>query len=175
MSGDKYRVNSSLLFPILTPPLRRRRVITKHTRPKHYFRLWLQRVHEQTRFELSQSSIKIYQTLAAGNLAMSLETMQRRKMVLSWMNISLNKAFKVRMNKYEDIDEPRTHHRNPFRHLLFSQRRFGGPRFSTITDTGSLRSRGTCTSTCTSRESTFPPGTALFSRGGPDAYHWGVG
>ena len=76
-----------------------RRIVSKHTRPKHYFRLWLQRVHERSKFELSQSTVKIYQTLAAGNLAMSLETMQRRKMVLSWMNISLNKAFKVRMGR----------------------------------------------------------------------------
>jgi len=44
---------------------------------------------------LSQSSIKIYQTLAAGNLAMSLETMERRKIVMGWMNISLTKAFRI--------------------------------------------------------------------------------
>ena len=71
------------------------RLVKKHTKPRLYFRHWLAFAQAKMRFELTQSSVKIFQTMAAGNLAMTYETIEKRKLVMMWKNITIGKAFRI--------------------------------------------------------------------------------
>ena len=70
-----------------------------------FFRGWVSRIHQMVKTRLTESSRKIYQTLAAGNLALTHEKHQKRHVILGWMNISVAKAFRIWHNMVE-------HHRS---------------------------------------------------------------
>ena len=62
------------------------------------FRRWIDHLHNGVKIELGESVRKIYQALAAGNLALTHEKFRKKQMLLGWMNISLMKAFRLWSN-----------------------------------------------------------------------------